>query len=221
MKARIDEFPDELEPGQYVVQAGPADEHGTVTLRLLDPATIQVFPAGAFEAFGTKWDATVSRHGTFEGVLRGSPETRVQARDWDDMLNRAKVIARKRRARLHVEFTEVSQSGSVRHGVVYGLNAGSGKPMVEWDDGTKDTQYSASYGYGGMAVLPPMSKEDAEKAKALRIAAAQSARDWSAFFGDQVRRTAPAGGSWNLDTEVQRAVEEAMKEATRLATARE
>jgi hypothetical protein len=70
-------------------------------------------------------------------------------------------------AQLHVEFSEISASGSTRNGTVYGINAGTGKPMVAWASGARDLSYDAP---AGAITVPRISEEDAELARRLRDA---------------------------------------------------
>lgn len=101
---------------------------------------------------------------------------------------------------LHVEFSEVSASGDTRNGTVYGINAGTGKPMVAWAGGARDLSYTPG---DDVITVPRMPEEDAELARQLREAVIRANKAWDAFA---LRVGRPGGGSWwSLDREVRKA----------------
>jgi hypothetical protein len=162
-------------------------------------------PFRQFEVHGTKWNALVTDTGDFAATLDGSPETRVMSDTYYQLQEKAKVIARKRRARISIPFTEVI-AGKSRNGTVYGVNMGSGRPMVEWEDGTRG-QYS-SPGHTVGDVFPRMAPAEAEQAVTLMKAIRDAERAWHVF---RTAHRKVGGDYWSLDSAVQQAIDEASR----------
>lgn len=204
-KQRFD-LPDDLQPGEHVIQVRDVEEDGTVVYELATGISQQrrEIPFREFEAHGTTWEVTVDVSGDFIARLKGSPGTMVRADRYHDLDGKAKAIARQRRAKIRVPFCEVSPGGAVRNGIIYGIHMGTGKPLVEWEDGTKGGQLP-EHRWGEAQYYPPMSAEHAQELARLGKAWQDAEKEFRSA------RNARRPGGWDLSTEIARAIDKVTK----------
>lgn len=103
---------------------------------------------------------------------------------WLDVRTKVAAALKKAEKALSIEFTQITR-GAATDGKVYGVHAGTGAPMVEWEDGSRG---QAEGIFRGGAILRRLT--DAEKDEFLRLQEAYEAAD---------KALSDAGREWGLD----------------------
>jgi hypothetical protein len=159
------------------------------------------FAGPSFEVHGTKWETEIDAHGIFYGTLEGT-ETTIYETTLEAVKSKASDIARKRKAKLNVEFTSITDAGYVRDGVVTGLHSANGNMLVTWDDGTKE-QHTSTY---GATEFPRLTREQADEAAKLKRDLNDAQKAWQTRTKELTKLPRERYTSWTLRGAVEKAV---------------